>query len=528
MKINQTVLSEIKLYVSTYYSNQFACLLSGSYAEGRNNEYSDIDIIVFTTDRITVFNETLSYKKFKFQIIVIPVQNIQENLWIDYISSIGAFIDMLSKGVIIFDQSDFLKNLILHTKELKAIGCKPLTDHEIYMSRVKITSLLFDIMGDRDLDQLLFAITELLELITEFKLKTNRIWCGKYKIKSLGELDRKFQSNLLESVKEIYGNKNKIPLINLTTNLLDQYGGILPYYSKANSLSKVSDDYLIIEINNVNQEKTKKTILFLNESIKQIQLQKINSYFLLSKSIAIDQVDQNVYLVIETDKNFINDYLIEHFNFLIKNRNEISKLSFPFQFDPVSRFSTKDIYFISSLLFQKLSDLIIEKPNSIFNVSFQIAFSLKLMKEIKKIWFKNNSNVFCAFNEYIMNCWFPVTYDDGSNFKTAELIKSKETTLMKFENMYHSQKKELIENYKSAVIMEKSLLHSLKSISKISDIDHIPAYKTYLTATNLKKINTKQWSLYRETLFTMFSVALIDNRFISYIPFIIKKIELND
>lgn len=529
MKLKKDILQEITIFINEYYSNQYACLVSGSYVDGTNNEYSDIDVVVFVQDRNTVFNEMLSYKKLKIQAMIIPVQNIQETLWMDYISAKGAFIDMLAKGVIVFDNSFFLKHLIPHAKELRQMGCRPLTDHEIYMMRVKITSLLYDIMGGQDLDSLLFSINEIIELITEFKLKINRIWCGKYKIKSLGELDQVFQSKLLESVKEIFGNKNKIPLIDLVTSLLNQHGGLLPYYSKANSLSKVYEDYLIVEIDNSSDsEITKQTIEVLNHFANQISSRKIKHYFFLSKPITINKVEQNIYMIIKADKDFINDYLIGRLDFLVKNKGGIAKLLFPFQFDPVYKFSTEKIYMSVIPLFQHVSKLITEIPSSIFNPSFQIEFTLALMKEIKKAWFKDDSNLFIGFNEYLLNCWLPNTYDDGLSFKTTDLLKNKESTYEKYEAMYYVQKEELLKIFTSSAILEQSIIRLLENITIIPDVDTIPLYKTYLIPDHLKNMNTTQWSLYRETLFTLFSIAFIDNRFVSYIPFVIKKIELND
>jgi hypothetical protein len=531
MKVNVQLKDEVSLFVNEYYCNQYACLISGSFVEGLNNEFSDVDVIVFARDRNIVFNETLLYKVLKIQVIVIPVQNVADILWVDYLTCKGAFINMISKGVIVFDCNNFLKHLISHTKELELLGGRNLTDREVYMSKVKITSLLFDIMGGKNVDELLFSITELLDLITVFKLKINKYWCGegKYRMKQIKKLDREFEARLILSVKEIYANKNKAPLISLTKELLDQHGGLLPYYSTANSLSKVSDDYLIIEIeNDLNLKRIKKTIKGLSEFAKQIISQKINYYFFSSKSATVDKEEQNIYMVIETDKSFINDYLIDRLSFLVENREDLSKLSFPFQFDLIYRFSTKSIYSAVAPLFHKTSGFITEKPNRIFNTSFQIEFSLQFMQKIKNIWFKNNSQAFIAFNEYLLNCWIPEVYDNGVSFKTTDLINSKKNILLKFHTLYNDQKKELLQHYTSEKSADKSFFELLTTINEISDFDNIPLHQTYLVPNNVKDINIKQWSLYRETLFTLFAAVFIDNRFLSYIPFVIKKIELND
>ncbi|MFH6987867.1 nucleotidyltransferase domain-containing protein [Flavobacterium collinsii] len=524
MKLDKKVKNEVALFVKEYYPSQYACLISGSYIDGTNKEHSDIDVVIFVKDRNTVFNEMLCYQTLKIQAMIVPVHNIQEILWMDYITSTGAFISMIAKGIILFDQLDFLKYLIPHAKELKEIGCRPLSDHEVYMMRVKITSLLYDLMDTELLNEQLFTITQILDLVTEFKLKINRIWCGKYKIQSLGELDKLFQHQLLESVTEIFGNKNKKPLIDLTTTLLNQHGGILPYYSKANSLTKVFDDYLVIEIDNdSNHDRIRKTIAVLKNFVKRIRSYEINYYFFLSKPVVVNKREQNIYMIIEADKDFINDYLTDRLLFLVKDQHEISKLLFPFQFDPVYKFSTRKIYAKVAPLLRHVSNIITEKSDQILNTSFQIQFSIEIMKTIQKTWFSRDSKSFIDFNQYLLDCWLPISYDDGLSFKTDDLALKKEKILIKFDTMFDNQKKELLELYRDRTKFENLTFTFLKNINYVRDIDNIPVYKSYPVRKSLTKIRTGQWSLYRETLFTIFSIAFIDNRQVSFIPFIMQK-----
>jgi len=49
--MQQILTSPITKFIHEYYSNQYATLLSGSHVDSKNNEFSDIDVIVFTTDR---------------------------------------------------------------------------------------------------------------------------------------------------------------------------------------------------------------------------------------------------------------------------------------------------------------------------------------------------------------------------------------------------------------------------------------------------------------------------------------------
>ena len=532
IKINSTLLKGVEEFITTYYSNLYGCIVSGSHVNGQNNEYSDIDVLVFTKDRNTVFNETLNYKDLKIQTIIIPTQNIQEFFWVDYIMCKGAFINMISKGYILFDTKNYLKDLISHSKELELLGGKPLSDKEVYMNRVKITSLLFDIMGGSDIDELMCSIASILDLITEFKLKINGNWCGdgKYRMRHIKKLDPVFHSSLVNAIQQVYGYKNKVPLVHLITDLLNENGGLLPYYSKANSLSKVIDDYLVIEIeNNSNKKNIINTIKNLKGFIGTIPKNDINHYFFSSKPIGKNKIEQNIYMVIEADKDFLNDYLIDRINFFIENKKELSRLLFPYQFDPIYRFSNKTIYNQVTSLFFEVSKLITKKPENIFNQSFQLFFSLTLMRGIKKIWFNNDSKRFISFLEYLIDCWLVFSYDDGLNYKTEGLLRNRKLILKKFESMYKNQREDLFKIYFTKGGFDEKVINLLKNVAKIDDVKSIPLYRAYLMNDEFNDNDKKQKiSLYREVVFKLLSICFIDNRLISYIPFIVKKIELND
>lgn len=532
MKINKKMVDEILEFLSKYYSNQYASLVTGSHVEGTNNEFSDIDVIIFTKDRNNVFNEMVLYKGLKLQTIIIPVQNLQEILWVDYLTGQGTFVNMISKGHILFDKADFLKFLIPHTRELELLGAKPLSDYENFMARVKITSLLFDLMGADDIEEFLYTIVNLIDLVTQFKLKANGSWCsdGKYRMKLIKALDAKFYQKLTASVAEVYGNKNKEALINVTTELLEQHGGLLPYYSKAHTLSKVSENYLVVELDtDSNIEQINYTVQILEEFLENVkQYKKINYYFFSSKPVGKNKVEQNVYLVIDADKAYINDFLIDHLHFFISKKQNISRLLFPFQYDPVYSFSTKDIYHKLTPLFYNISKLMTTKKSRYFNASYQIQFAVHFLKEAKKIWFADQPAMFSPFLQYLFDCWFVFTYDDGLSFKTEDLLEKNKESLKKFETLYEGQKEQLLNSYGSVSLIYKDVVTILKKTKQISEIKDIPIYKAYLTPSGLSEIEQKHWSLYREVIFKTFSILFIDNRLISYIPFVVNKLELND
>ena len=152
----QEIQKKCKEFVSSFFPNSYGSLLSGSFVDGLYNEFSDVDLIIFVSDRDTVFNETLPYEGLKIQAIIIPVQRVQEILWVDFMTAKGGSINMYSKGVILSDTNAFLKNLKKHCIGLEKIGAKKLNINEEYMLRVKISSLLYDIKGIKNTQELYF------------------------------------------------------------------------------------------------------------------------------------------------------------------------------------------------------------------------------------------------------------------------------------------------------------------------------------------------------------------------------------
>jgi len=529
MKVDRKIKNSIISFLNNYYENSYACLLSGSYVDGKSNEYSDLDVLIFTRDRNVVFNETLSYENLKLQAIVIPVQSIQELLWVDHITGKGAFINMIQKGQIIFDTSHFLADLISHAKELQSLGGRILTDYEIYMMRVKITSLLMDVKGGGNTDELFFSMAGMLDVLTELKLRRSGNWCGegKYRSRQIKKLDSEFYEEMNMSLKQAYAFGNKIPFIEFIEREMDSHGGLLSYYSRANALSQVSHDYLVVEIdtgNRIDADKIKNTLKMLLEFTENLTTHKLKYYYFSSNAVEINKKEQNIYFVIDAGKEVINDYLIDRLNFLVHNRTGISKLQFPFQFDTRFKFSNDQIYLHLAPIFYKASALM--NSNKLYNPAAQLEFSILLMRHVRTYWFENKSDEFISFLNYTMQSWLPLTYDDGTAYTTLRLLKNRDGMLEKFESMFEQQKLNLEKLYFSKKVLDRDFTDLLNTAAHTPDVESIPSYKTYLLEDNLTA--AKKWSLYKEVLFRVFSIALIDNRFISYVPFVLKKIVLKN
>lgn len=68
--MNPKIIELVKEYITKNYSHQYATLITGSYAEGKETIYSDVDVIIFTTERIQKIIKTLNYKGITLQLII--------------------------------------------------------------------------------------------------------------------------------------------------------------------------------------------------------------------------------------------------------------------------------------------------------------------------------------------------------------------------------------------------------------------------------------------------------------------------
>tara|TARA_B110000285_G_scaffold163497_1_gene182628 strand:- start:4426 stop:6027 length:1602 start_codon:yes stop_codon:yes gene_type:complete len=531
MKNIQNIQKKCAEFVPYFFPNSYASLLSGSFVDGLENEFSDVDLIIFVSDRDTVFNETLPFKGLKTQAIIIPVQRVQEILWVDFMTAKGGSINMYSKGIILSDTNSYLKNLKNHCKKLEKIGAKKLNINEDYMARVKISSLLYDIKGIKNTQELYFTFFELLDLLTSFILIKSGNWCGegKHKMRQIKSFDRIFYNNLIKYTEEFVKDKNKDGLILFVEKELSKHGGLLPYYSKANSLLKVSSNYLTIEVR-VDDDlvKSKNDVISINNII-DVELTKLEikkSYFFLSKPFRKGEQGNKIYIIISADKDLINNSLIKILRKKLSKEKSIPKLLFPYQFDPKYEFYSNNIHDIILEISSILSNYLKLHKDYIFESDFQISFSLSLFFKLKSIWFKSNTKEFNKFLTYLYKCWLPSSYDNDECFNTIGILKSIRELESNYTSIYLTQQKELKKIYfKSKYEVINEISKPLFNIDEKVDLNDIPSYKTYLLEGLIIEKELKKWVLYKDILYRLFSVILMDNRLFSYIPYVVKKIE---
>lgn len=531
--MNNTLNKSIIQHINQYYSD-YACMLSGSYIDGSYNEYSDIDILIFTKDNNLVYNEMINIDNIKYQLIVIPVQKIGSILQNDFNTNTGVYLSMISKGVIIKDsEKKFLEALQEHVRELMSVGPKKMQEEELYFIKARITSLLYDVLGCKNKKELFFTIIELVDKLTTLKLLSSGNWCGqvKHKYYNLKKNDDIFLNELEQANKQYYINESTEALIKLTKEVLNQNGGVLPFYSQAKILTKTSYDYLVFEIGiKKSSNKNKEELYQITKKIKSYidsQTDNKGNYFYYSNN-SLSKSGIVIQFVIHASQSYINDFIIFRLNNILKIDSQSSIfVNLPIRFDPISTFFSMEIYYKLIPLFSHISDIcLLTNKLDYNNKESQLHEILFFFKKIRELWFNNKKDVFIEFLKYLNDCWLPYSYDD--NYKLGELKIVKEKILKNYTISYNQNKDILIKYYKMNVnYNEMDINNYLLRVAEISEIDCIPEYKTYFIKEDFHKYR-KEWVLFKEVISKVLDILFVDEGLKGYITYVIIKIEEND
>lgn len=502
---NISIINLAKKYIDKFYPNQYASLLTGSYAEGKETKYSDVDIIIFVTDRIKKYTETLKYQNFTLQLTIISVENISEILFEDYQFHKGVYISMISKGVILYDKDDFLKNLIYHTKFLYKSGSKPLTNEEINKYRARITFLLNDMKGEMDKERLLFVLIPMIEFISEFKLRILGLWgmMGKTKADALKRGDLPFYKELQQKVKLFFEKGDKGGIIELVQNLLNSVGGELLYTSNTYQLTSVSENMVTFRI--FNTFKNIQKSIFLKQVADFLKSLNVDNFHFIQ--MKYEHNEEIIYLIINKEEEIINEILIPK----IINKIPKSELIDIYSFYPYSSFSSLKNYKILSPLFEFLSDQMI---NNLNNEDFQIKKGIQLLRAIRKTT-NMSPYEYKVFIKYLLDCWLIYNYDEIPDNKIFNFFDKQQRILNIYEKTYITQEEHL---KKVEQGVEEEII--LSKILPLVDYTEIPTYKTFLINLKGQEIRKKEFSFYREIISYCLSIIFIKKTFISYLPYI--------
>ena len=487
------------IYENFYNINEY--LISGSYlSEEDFNEFSDIDIILFSKNNISPQNHTILIDNKKVQFIVVPLITLSEAFFNDYYSFKGSFTHMISNSVIklINNKGSYkmLEHIQNHARKLSENRLPFLNEREIYQLKYIITNYLLDIKGNKNKKELIFCILELLNCIASLKMHMNNspsVGTGKHKYRALKSLDYSFLLNMENSLQQYVTDKDINSIISFVEKELNIYGGPLNFYSKSNVLYKVYEDKLILSISRYSFNKNTLKIINFMKSIDK-----------LTFNVFLYNTD-TIYIQIYTSKNTINNFLIPHIEKFCITNNIF--MNFPIRED--TEFHLYHIINVKSFIniinkFQQeiipyIDEYILSENKSI-ELSFHLLHKMKLLflGDIEYIKFLNS-----LYKELL-----PYYYDDGYINSINKLINKIEST----HNIFKEQFQANISDYDALFSKKENVLNIDAIITQLK--------KTVINTSFLANAlaDNNNWYLYKHFIIRCLSMLFISN---SNKPFVI-------
>lgn len=171
----QECLHEIKSFITTYFPNSYAVMVTGSFVTEYFNETSDLDIIILSGLYRNIFIESYLYHGLKMQVIVMPVFDL-DSILIKDLQNGGIYIGQLNKGKILKDTNDTLKKLQARAQTLYYHGPVPISKYQYDQLRARITTKFEDIKGNDNYEENLFTAIDLYPRIIDLFFKMNNYW----------------------------------------------------------------------------------------------------------------------------------------------------------------------------------------------------------------------------------------------------------------------------------------------------------------------------------------------------------------
>lgn len=496
-------MKDINKFISENFYDINEYLVSGSYLSSKDyNEFSDIDIIIFSHNHINAQNHTIIIGTKKVQIIVVPMINLSEAFFNDYYSLKGSFTHMIANSSIkiINDKGNYkmLENIQNHARKLIQNKLPYHNEKNIYQLKYITTNLLFDIKGNKNKEEILFCVLEVFNCLSSLKMHMNNIpsgGAGKHRYRQLNDIFPSFLSDIRNSLKYYFIHNDPSQITKLIEEELHLYGGILPYYSKSNTLYQVHEDKITLSINRSIFSNKSTQIIYFIQNIKDCRF-----------NIFLHDIN-NVYIQISYPKDLINTYLIPMLEkFCIENN---ISMNFPVREDTESHL----YHIINPILFISVINSIQE--NIIHSISEytksedkSIEIAYDLLHSIKEVFTEKEE--YLAFIEYLYSEFLPYYYDDGYINSINKLIKKIDSTT----HIFNSQLLNNIEEFRELFNRPISYFNNIEK-------EFISLKNSYINDSYLSKtlVNGKTyWFLYKHLIYRIFSTIFIHN---SNKPFII-------
>ncbi|WP_286859794.1 MULTISPECIES: hypothetical protein [Sphingobacterium] len=233
-------------------------LLSGSAAVGHFSGMSDIDLIVIDPVCDYFNRYDLEFENIKFQVLYYPLHKINHALWLDYTSSKGHIINLISKSKIIRDKNNILLNLKNRCSKVFFKGPPKSDYHNLKKSCYQLDRSISDLLSSNDLSSKIITATSIYQQLIAIYLIRNNKWLftDRYVLDLLNQNQQKDLEYITQSLKKGISEGDFGEFIAISDDYL-RYANSHPQCSaKGAGVPFFFANYLCIQIKSTDHEAT--------------------------------------------------------------------------------------------------------------------------------------------------------------------------------------------------------------------------------------------------------------------------------
>jgi len=215
-------------FVATFFPTCAGAILAGSAVRGEATETSDLDVVVFDSNLMNAYRESLIAFEWPIEVFVHNFSSYKEYFKSDCKRARPSLPRMVSEGLILIDNGK-MEGIKREAQTLLKHGPEEWTQEDIQLKRYFITDVLDDFIGNRDRAEDLFIANALAELVSEFVLRTNRKWVGtsKWLLRSIRQFDENWTNEFVAVFDTFYRTGEKEQVVHFVEKTLEPYGGRL-------------------------------------------------------------------------------------------------------------------------------------------------------------------------------------------------------------------------------------------------------------------------------------------------------------
>lgn len=515
-----------------------AAMVTGSACKDSMPDKADIDIVVLDDNITADYFESISFKGYKIDCIILPTVNISEMLINECDTGRIIYINMLSMGVVVKDTNNKLKELQLFAIDLRDRGPKPISIRRRKTLLFQTYNLYDDLLDDREWNEILFIATEMFSMISTINNSFNSHWIttGKWKYRYLQEFDADFTSNLVNSYVKLVSKKDKTDFVNFVYKNLLSYGDQPKQFTSRLYQFVIENGMLTISVSTeVDVSKTYEILLKELEVVLKIYNDSIDLFYIYNDGNIEDR--SRFLIFIQGENDILNDVILPVINkFLMSNNklvaNEVKCLpnyhiGAGFLFDNQCTYElAKPILFELNKFYKKLGGYNENKALT-YLTQFHLALGSKLNLSIEE---------YIAFNRYLSYKWGALAIDMNKESSFKGLSDKKVLIEKEYTTLFEQQKNSLLVNYSiiydnwgretslSVDTYVEDLLEMMKqAYMKLTTSYYlelyIPKFKIISIDYPISDLQKKRWITLESLLGVIYSSVLLSSNHKYYLSF---------